>query len=151
MRRMMTASVLSLLWVASTIAAEPVASTDGEMPGLKLEVQELKVGGNTATLRFTILNDSDQPFGLNDSLKESGSADWHSTDGVYLIDDTAKKKYLVVRDSDKHCVCSRNLADLPAKSKGTYWTKFPAPPENVKTIGVVVPHFVPMDDVPVSR
>ena len=29
--------------------------------------------------------------------------------------------------------------------------KFPAPPDSVQKIGVVVPHFIPMDDVPISR
>jgi hypothetical protein len=38
-----------------------------------------------------------------------------------------------------------------AKSSSNFWARFPAPPDNVVKIGVVVPHFVPLDDVPLSR
>jgi hypothetical protein len=31
------------------------------------------------------------------------------------------------------------------------WAKFHAPPDGVQKIGVVVPHFIPTDDVPISR
>src|SRR5438477_227671 len=71
--------------------------------------------------------------------------------GIDQIDAANKKKYLVVKDADKHCLCSRNLEHVASKSSANLWAKFPAPPESVQKIGVVVPHFIPMDDVPISR
>jgi hypothetical protein len=29
--------------------------------------------------------------------------------------------------------------------------KFPAPPDDVQKIGAAIPHFLPLDDVPLSR
>jgi hypothetical protein len=153
MRRLVRVSAFTLLFLLpAAYAAESIATTDGEMPGLRLEVQELKaVSGGAVMLRYTVINDSDQVFGLNDALKEQGSIDWHGTDGVYLVDLAGKKKYPVVRDAEKHCLCSRNVPDLAAKSSANFWAKFPAPPEGVQKIGVVVPHFIPLDDVPLAR
>jgi len=152
MRRIGAVGILSLLWIGSAVAADAVATTDGEMPGVKLEVQELKVvSGGALMLRYTVINNSEKVFGLNEALKEQGSIDWHGTDGVYLVDVAGKKKYMVVRDAEQHCLCSRNVPDLEAKASASFWAKFPAPPEGVQKIGVVVPHFIPMDDVPISR
>jgi hypothetical protein len=101
--------------------------------------------------RFAVVNDGEQALDLNQLMKGEGTVDWHSVDGVYLLDNAGKKKYLVVRDSDKHCVCSRNIQDLPAKTTGNFWAKFPAPPDNVDKVSVVVPHFIPMDAVPLGK
>jgi hypothetical protein len=43
MRTIIIVSALSLFWGGAAMAAEPIAKTDGEMPGLRLEVQELKL------------------------------------------------------------------------------------------------------------
>jgi hypothetical protein len=53
------ASAISLFWGVGAMAAEPVAKPDREMPGLRLEVQELKlVSGGALILRFTVINGS---------------------------------------------------------------------------------------------
>jgi hypothetical protein len=151
--RMVMASIVSLLWLGAASAAEAIATTDGEAPGMRLEVRELKVvSGGAVMFRYTIVNDSDKEFDLNTALKDNDSSpDWHVADGVYLVDVSGKKKYMVVRDSEKHCLCSRDIQNLKPNSSANFWAKFPAPPDGVQKIGVVVPHFVPMDDVPLAR
>ncbi len=48
MRRLVRASAFALLCLLpAAAAAEPIAATDGEMPGLKIEVQELKLVSGT--------------------------------------------------------------------------------------------------------
>jgi hypothetical protein len=130
-------------------AASPIATTDGETSGTRIEVQELKrQSGGTVMLRFTAFNDSDQDIPAYLFQAQEGS---HSVDGVYLIDLAGKKKYEVVRDAEKHCICSHDIPAVKPKSSLNLWAKFPAPAEGVEKIGVVVPHFIPMDDVPVSQ
>ena len=135
-------------WVSVAPAAEPIATTDGETSGERLQVQVLKLASGALTLKFTIINDSDKDSRVLGSIN---SADAWTADGVYLVDAPGKKKYLVVRDAENHCVCSRGLPTLNAKSSINLWAKFPAPPDGVQKISVVVPHFIPMDDVPISR
>jgi hypothetical protein len=131
-----------------------LATADGETPGVRVEVMELKrVSGGTVNLRFVMINDSGKAVGFGYSFVDRSHdvVDFNSIGGVHLIDAAGKKKYFVVRDTGKKCVCSQNLKDLQPKSRMNLWAKFPAPPENVEKISIVIPHFMPLDDVPISR
>lgn len=152
MRTVIAAGILSLTWIAAAAAAEAVATTDGETPGTRIDVKDLKrASDGTVMMRFTVFNDGDNALILNDLMKAEGTPDWHSVDGVYLLDSAGKKKYLVIRDAERHCVCSRNLPDIPAKSSANFWARFPAPPDSVEKISIVVPHFIPLDDVALAK
>ena len=146
---------------ATTSAASPpsaatpggIATADGEQSGITLSVQELKrTSGGTVSLKFSITNGSSEPmdYGYNFGEKDRAS-DYGSLGGVVLIDEANKKKYFVVRDSEGQCVCSRGLKDQKAGETRNLWVRFPAPPDDVQKISVVVPHFSPMDDIPLSR
>jgi hypothetical protein len=142
MRGKIIAAVLAGLWLAFSGpagAAEPVATTDGQASGIRLAVQDLKVA-----------NESEKQLHYNTMVDPSGG-EAGSVDGIYLVDAANKKKYLVVKDADKHSLCSRNLEHFPSKTSANLWAKFPAPPDSVQKVGVVVPHFIPMDDVPIAR
>jgi hypothetical protein len=135
----------------ATQAPSVLATADGEDPGVRVEVQQLKRNsGGTVTLRFSLINDSDKGFDINNKL---GGSNYSGFDVslVHLVDAVGKKKYLVILDSEEKCLCSNNIsASLGPGSRMNLWAKFPAPPENVEKITVVIPHFIPMDDVPIS-
>lgn len=138
---------------AATAVSAPAAAigvTDGESPGSRIEVTELKRGsGDTVTLRFTLINDSGEQVRVADLL--GGVVSGYNVSGVHLIDPVGKKKYLVVTDSQKNCVCSANLSHaLPAGQRLNLWAKFPAPPAEVGKVSLIFPHFIPMDDVPLG-
>lgn len=142
------------LGVAPASAAGPLADAEGDYPGTRVEVLELKrSGGNTLTLKFAIQSDGTAKDVTFDSANfgESGMGDHGSVGGVHLLDSANKKKYLVVRDSEKVCVCSRAVPSIKPNARAMLWAKFPAPPESVEKISVVVPHFIPMDDVPIGK
>jgi hypothetical protein len=133
-------------------AKSALASADGETPGARVEVTELKrASGGTVMLRFAMINDGDKDLGLYSGFIQPGTNDHSNISGVHLLDPVGKKKYLVVRDSQGKCDCSQGLGNVAAKSRMNLWARFPAPPDNVEKIGVVVPHFSPMDDVPLSK
>jgi len=135
-------------------AGPAIATADGDLPGIRVEVQELKrTSGDTVTLKFAMINDSDKEFGFGATFGEEGksSYDYYSIGGVHMIDAAGKKKYFVVRDTEQQCLCSRNVKDIASKSRVPLWAKFPAPPGDVQKITLVVPHFIPMDDLPISQ
>lgn len=138
------------LALAQSPAAAPVAATEGESPGSRIEVTELKRGsGDTVMLRFTLINDAGEQLRLADLL--GGVVSGYNVSGVHLIDPVGKKKYLVVTDSQNNCVCSSNLSHaLPAGQRLNLWAKFPAPPADVRKVSLVFPHFIPTDDVPLG-
>jgi len=152
MRKIVIATLATVLTTGLPtlpLAAEPIATTDGETPGTSIQVQELKLVSGALMLKFTIKNKSDKPVDLYSTMI---SNEGQSVDGIYLLDVPGKKKYLVVRDADNHCLCSREInRTLNPNESAAFWAKFPTPPDSVQKVGIVVPHFIPMDDVPISR
>ena len=154
-----TATVAPTPQPTATIAPAPattgvVASTDGELSGTHIDVTELKRGsGGTVSLKFVLTNNGTKQFnmyGHNLGDKDIRS-DYKAVGGIHLVDPVNKKKYFVVRDSEQNCMCSREVEDIHPGSKVNLWAKFPAPPPDVTKVTIEVPHFQPMDDVPISQ
>lgn len=138
----------------SAPSAAAIATADGEKSGVRVEITELKRSSdNTVTLKFAMVNDSDKAvgFGYDYGDKDNSIKDFSSVGGVTLVDSAGKKKYFVVRDTENNCLCSHGLKDLAPASRANLWAKFPAPPDEVQKISIVIPHFGPIDDVPISR
>jgi len=141
---------------AATGAAAPatavVASADGDQTGTKFEVNSLVRGSDVVTLKFSVVNDAAAnlvTFGkFNDTTYHNSYRD---VSGIHLIDTVSKKKYFPLSDTDKNCVCSHDVGDIAANSRASLWVKFPAPPAGVAKITVEAPHFIPLDNVPITQ
>jgi hypothetical protein len=131
-------------------ATDGIGSTDGEQPGTRAVISELKRGGGTLTLKFTIYNDSSVGFSTGSKLNAEGYHGYRNVSGVHLVDSAGKKKYFAVKDSEGNCECSDNIDDVAPKSQVSLWVRFPAPPDSVAKIAVQIPHFIPVDDVPIK-
>lgn len=129
-----------------------LGSGDGEQDGTRVVITNLRRGGSTVTLKFTIYNDSNAELRTGMRFKADGYQEngGRSFSGIHLIDSVSKKKYFVAADSDGNCLCSEHVDDIKPKTKASLWAKFPAPPDNVQKITVEIPHFVPIDDVPIK-
>jgi hypothetical protein len=139
---------------AAPSATTGIASAEGEKPGTRVDVQELKRGsGGTVTLKMAFINDADKRMGFGYDFAEPDHhiADYDTIGGVQLVDPVGKKKYFVARDSGGKCVCSTKIPDVEPRSRVSLWAKFPAPPDDVQKISIVIPHFQPLDDVTISH
>ncbi len=139
---------------AAAAPASVIASTEGEKSGVKIDITELKrASGGTVSLRFVITNNSDSSFPIGGAhLADSEvSSDYRSVSGIHLVDPVNKKKYFVVRDAEKNCLCSQNADDVKPGDRASLWAKFPAPPPEVQKVTIEIPHFQPIDDAPISQ
>jgi hypothetical protein len=138
------------LTISSAFAQEALVG-EGKDPDLRVEVRDLKRGdGGVVTLRLRLVNDSDAAVDLSCAMREGGFNDsCGEFTGAYLLDATNKKKYTVVRDSEKKCVCS-SIDEVAAGKKMNLWATFPAPPDGVENVTVVVPEFEPIEKVPIN-
>ena len=140
---------------APAAPAGAIASTDGEKPGTHIDITELKrTSGGTVNLKFTIANTGSERLGIGgEYLGDHVVSRNHYRDvsGIHLIDPVNKKKYFVVTDSDKNCVCSKEVPDIDSGGKLNLWAKFPAPGPEVTKVTIEIPHFTPIDDVPISQ
>lgn len=136
---------------ASSPSDSPLATTEGDVPGLKIAINELKRTSNTVTLKFTVYNGTDKSFSSQGVFDGDDFHRYRHLGGVHLIDTQSKKKYFVVTDSDGKVLSSNDFPDIAPRSQIMVWAKFPAPPDDVQKITVEIPHFVPLEDVPISR
>ena len=143
----------------TTASAAPtagaIASSDGETQGTHVDVTELKrTSGGTLNLKIVLANNSSRQIRFSSHFLGEGDVSrdsYNDVSGIHLLDPTNKKKYFVVTDAEKHCVCSKNIEDVGPGQKVNLWAKFPAPPPEVTKVTIEIPHFQPMDDVPISQ
>jgi hypothetical protein len=127
------------------------APVDGDLPGMKIAVNEIKRTSSTVTLKFTAYNTTSQPFGMTGIFDGDQFHRFRHLAGVHLIDGESKKKYFVVTDSDGKPLCSNEILDIAPSSQVVLWAKFPAPPNEIRKITVEVPHFIPFEDVAITQ
>ena len=147
MHRTMLSALVSLGLVGASafaVSAQELVG-EGERSGNKIVVRDLKRDeGGTVTLRFRMINDNDKPEGIYQLL--GGYLDGR----VHLIDAANKKKYLVVKDASGKCECTEIKGQVAKGNPVNLWAKFPAPPESVQKITVVVSGFEPVESVPIT-
>jgi hypothetical protein len=149
-RSMVLGLTLASLPFGSALAQD-VLFAEGENPDIRIEVRDLKRGdGGVVTLRLRLVNGSGEPYDASCNMREYGANDnCGEFTGAYLLDATNKKKYLVVRDSDKKCICS-GISAVEDGKRSNIWATYPAPPADVAKVTVVVPLFEPIEDVPIT-
>jgi hypothetical protein len=147
----LAAILASASLLPSVLLAQDVLFGEGQNPEVRVEVRDLKRGdGGVVTLRLRLVNGSETAFDATCDMRDPDFSDsCGQFTGVYLIDASNKKKYAVVRDSEKNCICSTVEAVEPGK-KMNIWATFPAPPSDVSKITVVVPTFEPIEGVPIN-
>lgn len=137
---------------AAAAASSGVASTDGDQAGTKFVVESLARGSDVLTLKFSLVNNATDGLQVGGRFGGSGyTNNYRDVSGIHLIDTISKKKYFPLADTEKNCVCSHDVADITPNNRATLWVKFPAPPASVTKISVEAPHFIPLDNVPITQ
>jgi hypothetical protein len=137
--------LLCLVFSLSASAAAQQLEGLGERGDTKIVIRDIKRDeGGTVTLRFQIVSSSEKEEGIYQLLGG------YLPDRVHLIDAANKKKYLTVKDASGKCLCSEIKGGVAKDKSVNLWAKFPAPPEPVQKVTVVVSGFEPVEAVPIS-
>lgn len=148
-------------------SGEALASREGQIDGepVLLEVTELRRSGSTTSLTFQLTideasagedADSAQVAGtFDDGVGEAGAErgqDSRTVDGISLIDNQNRQRYLVARDSEGVCVCDGSTSSVFVEpgAPQVLSATFGAPPADVEAVDVVIPSFGTFKDVPLS-
>jgi hypothetical protein len=128
-------------------ADKPLATIQGEVEGVHIDILSLKRGDNMLTLRAAFVNDSGGP--VKDSVFPGvNGSGWLPV----LIDYASKRKYGIIMFNDGSCLCTTNLiynAEFEPGRK-VLWAKFPAPPESVHKITLLAGSGEPIEQLPIS-
>jgi len=112
-----------------------------------------RTSGNAVTGQFRISNDGSAELRLAVTLFEAGQAQKSSVvaSGISLLDGTGNKLYMPLWTTDNKCLCSDLSAKVvPPGGSADVYAVFPAPPADVRQVSVVLPHTVPLQDVPIA-
>ncbi|MEE1759425.1 hypothetical protein [Streptomyces sp. SP18BB07] len=105
--------------------------------GLTLKVTSaVRDGGGFVTVEGTVTNGTGKPWvgaewrGDESELVKNGG----SIAGANLVDQTGKKKYLVLRDTEGRCLCTRFTGGVGTGATTDWFAQFPAPPEGTTSV-----------------
>ncbi|MFF8654985.1 hypothetical protein [Streptomyces huasconensis] len=72
-------------------------------------------------------------------LKKNGG----SLAGASLVDESGKKKYLILRDTEGRCLCTQFQGGVAQGDATEWFAQFPAPPEGTSKVQLQVPSMPP--------
>ena len=127
-------------------AADPLQTQMSMSGDMDVEVLKASILDNIFTVVLLYRN--------NGEAKERV---YYNFAGVYFIDDTEKKKYHVLKDSNNKWIGApmNSAGDISKKiaagGKQLVWFKFPAPPATVESINLVIPGVLPFEELAISR
>ncbi|MFJ6849636.1 hypothetical protein ACIQM3_03700 [Streptomyces sp. NPDC091271] len=109
--------------------------------GIEVTVNSIKrESGGFVTVKGRVKNGSDQIWtapgwqGLEEEMAGNGA----SMAGASLVDQAGKKRYLVLRDTDGRCLCTKFEGFLPG-AETPFFAQFPAPPAGTTEVDFQVP------------
>ncbi len=129
-----------------TWAADPLAAPVSMSGDMDVEVLKASILDNIFTVVLLYRNNG-----------EAKERIYYNFAGVYFIDDTEKKKYHVLKDSNNRWIGApmNSAGDISKKiaagGKQLVWFKFPAPPATVESINLVIPGVLPFEELAISR
>ena len=129
-----------------------LARADADVPHLSVTLTEVaRVADGVIEVRFALVAAPDAPGPVPIAgLLASAPDDAGSIADVYLVDAAAGKKYFVVRDAGRHALSSRDLYPLQPGESRELWVRLAAPPPDVVTVGVQIPHVPLLANQPIQ-
>jgi len=127
-------------------AADPLQTQMSMSGDMDVEVLKASILDNIFTIVLLYRNNG-----------EAKERIYYNFAGVYFIDDTEKKKYHVLKDSNNRWIGApmNSAGDISKKiaagGKQLVWFKFPAPPATVESINLVIPGVLPFEELAISR
>ena len=127
-------------------AADPLQTQMSMSGDMDVEVLKASILDNIFTVVLLYRNNG-----------EAKERIYYNFAGVYFIDDTEKKKYHVLKDSNNRWIGApmNSAGDISKKiaagGNQLVWFKFPAPPATVESINLVIPGVLPFEELAISR
>ena len=138
--------LLAIFSYSRAWAADPLQTQMSMSGDMDVEVLKASILDNIFTVVLLYRNNG-----------EAKERIYYNFAGVYFIDDTEKRKYHVLKDSNNKWIGApmNSAGDISRKiaagGKQLVWFKFPAPPAAVKSINLVIPGVLPFEELAISR
>ncbi|MFZ3596618.1 hypothetical protein [Streptomyces sp. BH104] len=131
---------------------------ESSAPATNKPLAEVKSNGMTLTVT-SATRDQGGYLNLTGTVTNGTSgiwvgADWKSDEtelqgsvgsmaGASVVDQEGKKKYLVLRDTEGRCLCTKFQGGIDQGKTRDWFAQFPSPPEGTKSVQFQVPTMPP--------
>ena len=123
---------------------DAIASLQSEIPGMVTDLTEVKrMSDNTVRVMWRWRNTTAKPVHVEGIFETA-----------YLLDPVNKKKHLVVTDANRVAIGTSmpyDQTDIQANAAVSMWARFPAPPDAVGKMTVVLAKTPPFEDIPITK
>lgn len=146
---------------------KPAPSVSEGVPESSAATTLAEIKGNDLSVAITsAVRDSAGFVTVSGNVRNEGArswvgADWASDErelranggslaGSSLVDQKGKKRYLILRDTNGKCLCTKFDAALRQGSSADWYAQFPAPPKETTTVtfqvGAMPPAEIPLTE-----
>ena len=143
-----------LLFMSVALQAEPLQTQMGMNGDIEVDAVRASVRDDILTVVLAYRN-----TGQSDARVR------YPVQDVYYIDNAENKKYHVLKDDKGDWIAAPvgrgqigrgfpggvSPIKIKADSKASVWFKFPAPPDGVTSVDLIVPDVIPFEELPISR
>lgn len=134
-------------WITPAIAQTAIQSQDSNISGVVAEITECKRAEGVLTIRMRLRNTGADKADVQ-------LIRYRAFDGYYLT--ASNKKYFILQDSEKTPLApavdntGSVSVSIPKGGAYTWWSKYPAPPADVKKVSYYTPITGPFDNIPIT-
>ena len=139
-------TLILILGVTLAFAVEPLQTQFGISGDVEVDLIKAKVDDGVLTAVFAYRIIGSKKIEIRSSVAE-----------VYYLDKSEGKKYHVLTDTEDKWIAApiddyaRIVVNIPVDGKKLVWFKFPAPPESVEKIDIVLPDALPFENIALSQ
>ncbi|MFD9115615.1 hypothetical protein ACIOK4_21630 [Streptomyces bottropensis] len=121
-----------------------LAEVKGDNLTLKV-TSAVRDGGGFVTVEGTVTNNGSRSWVAADWRGDERelAGNGGSIAGASLVDQAGKKKYLILRDTQGKCLCTRFTGALVQGASADWFAQFPAPPEDTTSVDFQVGSMPP--------
>lgn len=145
--------LIALFVSAAAFAAKPLATAVTNWDGIEVDLMSVERKGSILTVKWAVRNTGSETAEPKFSMYGNGST-------TYLVDEENGTKYYALTDKEGHVLATMHAytessrygitEKIDAGKTRRYWAKFPAPPPEVKSIGVFFSNTDPIEEVAIT-
>jgi hypothetical protein len=132
----------------------PVVLAEGVLDAPRIRVQVIDVTRAGEQILVTLALSTAgtaQVVDIGTAFADPATGGAGTLSGVCLVDETGRRKALILRDGAGKPMCSTALGPIPPGGRVEAWARFPAPGlPGARRVTVQIPGLAPFRDLPIS-
>lgn len=151
---MVFSEAVGVAQTTGTAPAKPIGTGSMNAPDLTIDLMAVERKAGVLTVKWAVRNSGAKDTTINFALVGPSAT-------TYVVDEENGAKYYVLTDRENHGLASEHenlggglagiLDTVKSGQSLRYWMKLPAPPAEVKSIGIFLTAADPFESIPITE